>query len=78
MANKTGARIHGLFKEADTTAVKLAAELGISEAVVYKWARGEMLPSGSSLLILCKHFSVSSDWILGLSDDREAVDEGVL
>ncbi len=44
---------------------------GITNATICRYITSKRLPAMESLLILCKHFGVSSDWLMGLSEDSK-------
>lgn len=47
---------------------------GITNATVCRYVTAQRLPAMESLLVLCKHFGVSADWLMGLDDDEKAKD----
>lgn len=51
----------------------LAKTLGVSKSTVGLWETGDTLPDAKSVYELAVYFEVSADWLLGLSDSREAV-----
>lgn len=42
--------------------------LEVSQDTVSLWEKGKSLPALEYIISLCKHFSVSADYILGLSE----------
>lgn len=71
MENITGKRIQLLREEKGWSKQFLADLLGMkSYTSVTKWENGNNLPRGSELIKLAKKFEVSSDYILGLSEER--------
>lgn len=48
-----------------------ARELGMGQKTVDFYLRGERKPSVEFVVNICSKFGVSSDWLLGLSDDKE-------
>ena len=42
--------------------------LEVSQDTVSLWENGKSLPALEYLITLCKHFSVSADYILGLTE----------
>lgn len=52
------------------TQKQLSEELGASEATVKKWEAGERMPNGDWLLRLATLFGCSSDYLLGLTEER--------
>lgn len=47
---------------------------GITNATVCRYVTAQRLPAMESLLVLCKHFGVSADWLMGLNDDMNEHD----
>ena len=60
-----GENIKKLRKQKDLTQEQLAEILGVSNAAVSKWERGETYPDISLLPVIARYFSVSVDEILG-------------
>ena len=55
--------------ERGLTQADLAKFLYITQSTVGKYERGELQPSLETLVKLCKVLDVSSDYLLGLSDE---------
>lgn len=53
----------------------LARKLHMSSAAVGRWERGETQPSFEVLVKLAKIFKVSTDYLLGLTDKEEIIDD---
>ena len=71
MENITGERIKILREERDWSKQYLADLLGMkSYTSVTKWENGNNLPRGLELIKLSQKFDVSSDYLLGLKDER--------
>ena len=71
MENTTGKRIKLLREEKGWSKQFLADLLGMkSYTSVTKWENGNNLPRGLELIKLAQKFEVSTDYILGLSDNR--------
>jgi len=47
----------------------IARETGVSIPAVNRWENGNRAARSDSIVALCKHFNVSADWLLGLSDE---------
>ena len=69
MKNKISERLKELLKEKGITSYKLATDLGISKSVVHYWINGKTTPNADYIIKLALYFSVSSDFLLGLSED---------
>ncbi|MBQ8792568.1 MAG: helix-turn-helix transcriptional regulator [Clostridia bacterium] len=66
--NKFKERLKELRKERGMTRSQLAEELGISEPTISRWENGLRIPTMDSIILLCKYFKVTSDYLIGLSD----------
>ena len=65
-------RIKELREEQHMTQVRLSIELGVSQETISAYEKGKHLPSVAALIQLSNIFHVSCDYILGLSDIRNA------
>ena len=54
----------------DASQAEMAAKFGVSQAAYGRWELGKAEPKFEVLVSLCKNFSVSADWLLGLIDER--------
>lgn len=52
------------------TQEQLSEEIGISKAAVKAWELGKRKPNGDALLRLSSLFGCSSDYLLGLTEER--------
>lgn len=68
MENVTGKRIRELRNEYRLTQVELGGILSVSQDTVSLWEKGKSLPSAEYVIIICKKFNVSADYLLGLKD----------
>ena len=50
---------------------ELAILCDVQRAVVSYWETGRRTPSFDQLRRICKHYGVSSDYLIGLSDEEE-------
>ncbi|MBQ9328904.1 MAG: helix-turn-helix transcriptional regulator [Solobacterium sp.] len=55
----TGARITNLRKEHGITVAMIMDKLGVTKTAVYKWQRGEALPTLDNLVILADMMNVT-------------------
>lgn len=46
----------------------VADELGVTQVTYCHWENGQTQPDINKIIELCKYFSVSADYLLGLSD----------
>ena len=65
-----GERLKQLRKENNLTLKSLSNELNVTERMVQYYEANRSEPSVSVIKSACKHFNVSSDYLLGLSDER--------
>ena len=68
-----GKRIRELRKEMDCTQSKLADVLGVTQDSISLWENGKRIPDTQYIITLAKFFDVTSDYLLGLSDDLSNV-----
>ena len=52
----------------DMLLVDFANQLGLSRVTVGFYLHGERVPDIMTLYMICDHYNVSADWLLGLSD----------
>jgi transcriptional regulator with XRE-family HTH domain len=45
---------------------KIAEALGASTLTVFKWRTGKAEPRAFYIMLICKYFNVSADWLLGI------------
>lgn len=64
-------RIRDLREDADLTQQQVAEILGTSQTMYARYERGANELPIHHLLKLCELYQVSSDYILGLTDNRE-------
>ena len=67
------ARIKELRKEKGVTQVKMAEFLGCQDRHYQKIERGEINIPSLTLVKLADYFEVSTDYLLGRSDDRRTL-----
>lgn len=65
------ARFSGLRTKKGLTQPLLAAELGMIKQRISNWENGTSLPSADVLHDLALYFNVTSDYLLGLSDNPD-------
>ncbi len=74
-----GQRIKTLREQSGFTQTMLARKLGLSRSAVNAWEMGISIPSTQYLVELARLFHVSTDFILGLTEDGiEQIDIGFL
>lgn len=65
-------RIFQLRKEAGLTQTELGEKFGLVKSAISHYERGQSIPSDRIKKEMCRFFGVSMDYLLGLSDDRNA------
>lgn len=45
---------------------KIAEALGATTLTVWKWRMGKAEPRAFYIMLICKYFNVSADWLLGI------------
>lgn len=68
-------RMNYLFEGRGLTRQALAAELGISTPSISRYLSGDRAPDLPYLLVIADYFHVSIDWLLGLEDGRQALND---
>ena len=63
-----GQRIGQLRTAHGWNQVELAKRLGVAKQTISNWENGNIQPSIDMLIKICETFSVSSDYLLGLSE----------
>ena len=64
-------RLRDLRREQNLTCTELAKKIDVSHQTISKWESGIKKPSQQNLKKLSAYFHVSSDYLLGLTDERE-------
>ena len=68
MDMEIGEKIRTLRKAAGLSQQQLADELGLSEKSIQRYERGKNPPGSHATKILATYFSVSTDYLLGLTN----------
>lgn len=63
-----GKRLSGLRKSTQVTQQELASFMNVTQATISNWEKGKKNPNIQDLIDLSNFFNVSSDYLLGLSD----------
>ena len=64
-----GDRLKEIRRDHGDTQEMLARKLGVSTPTVSKWEQGESDPNVKTLIRICRLYNVTSDFLLGLSDE---------
>ena len=70
-------KIRTLREKKGTTQSELAASLGITRSAVNAWEMGITVPSTQYVVLLAKHFNVSTDYLLDLHHTATISVEGL-
>ncbi len=65
---KVAARFKSVRTENGLTQAQLGEKLSVSQDTVSLWETGKSVPTAEYIVAFCKLFSVSADYLLGLSD----------
>lgn len=65
-----GQRIKELRKEEGLTQTQLATATGLSQSAITAWEVGTNSPTAMAIVILAKYFGVTTDYLLGVNDNR--------
>ena len=61
-------RIKELRKERNMSQLELAEKCMVKQSCISKWERGATLPDVECIVLLAKVFSVTTDYLLGVTD----------
>ncbi len=63
-----GERLSEIRKDHGETQQQLADLLNVTKFTISNWEQGKSEPSHEFLVKLCRHYRVSADYLLGISD----------
>jgi transcriptional regulator with XRE-family HTH domain len=63
-------RIRTLIFESGDSLKGFADAVGVYPSYVHKWINGGACPTARYLCAICRYYGVTSDWLLGLDDER--------
>ncbi|MDE6398702.1 MAG: helix-turn-helix domain-containing protein [Clostridiales bacterium] len=66
--NQFTKRLKELREERKLSQNDLARELKISAACISRWEKGLRVPNIESIMLLCKYFDCSADYLIGIAD----------
>ncbi len=69
MSNAYSERIKELRQAEKLSQAQLAEKTGLSQSAIAAWEVGTNSPTATAIIILAKYFDVTSDYLLGLSDN---------
>lgn len=59
-----------LKNEKGLNTLQMSNALGVGNSAMYYIEKGRNLPSAELIIKICNYFKVSSDWLLGLKEER--------
>ena len=71
-----GARLRELRNEKKETQRDLADFLGVKQNQIGEMENGRKASTFAKLAMLCEHYNVSADYLLGLTDERRPLHKG--
>ncbi len=74
MYNEIGNRLHELRMKHGLSGAKAAARIGTSPSMWYRLENGEYCLTSYYIILICKKFGVSADWLLGLDGSADEAD----
>ena len=66
--NKFAERLKELREEKNLTQYEFSKQIEISTACINRWEKNLRIPNIDSIIILCKFFNCSADYLIGLED----------
>ncbi len=66
--NKFAERLKELRLDKGISQSELSKQIGVSVACINRWESNLRIPNLNSLIMLCKYFECSADFLLGLKD----------
>lgn len=61
-------RLYGLRKEAGISQLQLAKAIGVTQKAIDFWEKEINEPKATYIVRLCRYFSVSADYLLGITE----------
>ncbi len=74
MYNEIGNRLYELRMKHGLSGVKAAVKIGVPLSKWYRWENGETCLTSYYIILICKKFGVSADWLLGLDGSAGEAD----
>ena len=68
--NGLGKRLRDLRLERDMSSKEVSKQTGFLPDQIYRYENGDINPLTSNLLVLAMFYNVSTDYLLGLSDNK--------
>ena len=68
MENIVGQRIREIRYEAKLNQSKFGQSISVSQDTISLWENGKSLPNTEFIILICKKYNVSADYLLGLEE----------
>ena len=68
MEQTVGSRLTWLRKQTGQTQTEVATALAMSRTALTNMERGRQNLTQQNIKLICRHFEVSADWLLGISE----------
>lgn len=68
---KFGERVLAIRKARGETQSELAAVLRVNKSTICEMEQGKKATTAEKISLICLHYHISSDYLLGLTDDPE-------
>ena len=68
MKNQFDKRLSQLLKENNMTQKELAQKIGVSQAIVTYWVKGQRQPTAENIFEVAKTLETTADYLLGLAE----------
>lgn len=69
------ARLKEIRKERGEQQTKLANAVGLAQAQISAIENGRQTTSFEKLALICRHYNISADYLLGLTDEPRPLEE---
>lgn len=64
-------RLRSLLEETGMKQVFLAKKMNVTETAVSRWVNGERIPKVEDMALIAEIFHTTTDYLIGLTDERE-------
>ena len=68
MENIVGQRIREIRYEAKLNQSEFGQSISVSQDTISLWENGKSLPNTEFIILICKRYNVSADYLLGLEE----------
>jgi len=64
-----GQRLFEARKQNNETQEQLGNAIGLAKSRISELEKGKLTTTAEKIVLICEHYKISSDYLLGLSDD---------